>query len=108
MLAWVFFRAENLPSALSILQGLSATAGADFALAPQAILLLAFASLLALFAPNSLEVAGYSADTKTALPTTSRNRVLRSTPLAASATAIMLACGVFVAWKPAVFIYFNF
>ena len=65
---------------------------------------------LALFAPNSLEVAGYVEALDEPLPRQGAGgvRLLRPTPMAAAATAILLVAGLAVAWRPAVFIYFNF
>ena len=108
MIAWVFFRAENVPSALTVIEGLTA-----FTTIPSSAWTLTLAPLtllvLALFAPNSLEITGYSDDLNKPYPTTKAGpKILRATPLAATATAIMLTCGIAVAWKPAVFIYFNF
>ncbi len=114
MLAWVFFRADDLPAAASIIAGLSSPASAGLALDPAILALMAFAAALALFSPNSLEVAGYVEDLRKPFPPAMTpdgapaSKILQPTPLAAAATAIMLASGVIVAWKPAVFIYFNF
>ena len=109
MLAWVFFRADNLDAAFSVLGGLFATGAAAFVIEPAMLVLMAFAAGLALFAPNSLEVAGYTDDLKKPYPLAKpKPGRLRPTPLSATAAAIMLACGVFAAWRPAVFIYFNF
>ena len=110
MIAWLFFRAESLPAAMSLVAGLTAPAMSWAVLDPAIIALMGFAAALALFAPNSLEVAGYAEDLKRPFPGASEGlrHILRPTPLSACATAIMLACGVAVAWEPAVFIYFNF
>ncbi len=110
MLAWVFFRADSLPAAGAVLSGLASFGTPDIALTPALWILMAFAAGLALFAPNSLEVAGYLKQPGATHPPAQGffSRVLKPTPLAAFATAIMLTCGVLVAWRPAVFIYFNF
>ena len=81
-----------------------------FTFAPEVIALMAFAAALALFAPNSLEVAGYAENLGSAFPKPGGRAVkfIQPTPMAATATAIMLVAGLAVAWKPAVFIYFNF
>ena len=107
ILAWVLFRADTLPAAVAVYSGLLdvSLAGVD----PIVITFLAAGGGLALFAPNSLEVAGYSDNLAEPFPRkTPPASQLRPTPLAAFSTAIMLAAGVAVAWKPAVFIYFNF
>ena len=112
-LAWVFFRAETPDAAISIITGLSAISEHGTSIAPDIIGLTLFASIVALFAPNSLEIAGYTARLDKPIPNSMPSQplspaVMRPTPLSAMATAIMLACGIAVAWKPAVFIYFNF
>ena len=110
MAAWLFFRADSLPAALSLIAGFATPAMSWSVLDPAIVALMGFAAILALFAPNSLEVAGYAEDLKQRFPQTTllTRNTLRPTPLAACATAIMLAGGVAVAWEPAVFIYFNF
>jgi hypothetical protein len=109
MVAWVFFRADSLPAAGSILAALGTADAVPFALEPAALVLMAFAAGLALFAPNSLEIAGYTDKLDRPYPPRKAGpRILRPTPLSATAAAIMLACGIFAAWRPAVFIYFNF
>ncbi len=109
MLAWVFFRADSLPTAMSIIAALGAAGPASVGVEPAALALMAVAAGLALFAPNSLEIAGYTANLQRRFPPQEKGLgVLRPTPLSATAAAIMLACGIFAAWRPAVFIYFNF
>jgi D-alanyl-lipoteichoic acid acyltransferase DltB (MBOAT superfamily) len=109
MLAWVFFRSESLPAALRMIAALGAAPGA-LPVSPIILALMGFAALLALFAPNSLEVAGYQEKLSIAFPKPQgfAAKFLQPTPLSALATAILLVGGVAVAWKPAVFIYFNF
>ncbi|MEQ1932158.1 MAG: MBOAT family protein [Parvularculaceae bacterium] len=109
MIAWVFFRSQNLPAAFDMLGALAAAPG-EAPVSPMILTLMAFAAALALFAPNSLEVAGYQEKLSAAFPRPAgfASKFLAPTPLSALATAIMLIGGVAVAWKPAVFIYFNF
>jgi D-alanyl-lipoteichoic acid acyltransferase DltB (MBOAT superfamily) len=109
MIAWVYFRAEDVPAAHAVLAGLSSPIG-QFAPDPFILALMAFAGALALFAPNSLEVAGYVDALNKPFPREAAPgvKILRPTPMAAAATAILLAAGLAVAWRPAVFIYFNF
>jgi D-alanyl-lipoteichoic acid acyltransferase DltB (MBOAT superfamily) len=109
MTAWVYFRADGVPAAHAVLRGLFAPA-ASFAPDPYLLALMAFGACLALFAPNSLAVAGYVEALDGHFPGEGAqgSRILRPTPMAAAATAIMLAAGLAVAWRPAVFIYFNF
>jgi len=109
MLAWVYFRADGVPAAHAIIGGLFSSRG-DIAMRPEIIILMAVGSLIALFAPNSLEVTGYlekSADWK---PTSDQSRpaFFRPTPVGALFTAVLLSAGFIAAWRPAVFIYFNF
>lgn len=109
MIAWVFFRADGLAAAKAVIGGLLEPVGA-FEPDPYVLALMAFAAALALFAPNALDVAGYVEALDKPLPrkTAPGARILRPTPMAATATAIMLAAGLAVAWRPAIFIYFNF
>lgn len=109
VLAWIFFRADGLGAAGTMISAL-AGGPASGAIDPYLAGLLAFASALVLFAPNSLEVAGYveALDKPFPRPDSQAENILRPTPLAAAATAILLAAGLAVAWRPAVFIYFNF
>ena len=113
MLAWVFFRAADLTAATTVISGLTAfgvAGGIDLIIDPALLFVMAFASVIVLFAPNSLDVAGYAQDLRTKFPQTSSPaaKILQPTPLSALSTAIMLTGGILVAWKPAVFIYFNF
>ncbi len=109
MFAWVYFRADSVGAANAVLASL-ADPGGVYAPDPYIIALMAFASALALFSPNSLEVAGYVEALDKPFPREASPgaHLLRPTPLAAAATAIMLAAGLAVAWRPAIFIYFNF
>jgi D-alanyl-lipoteichoic acid acyltransferase DltB (MBOAT superfamily) len=108
-IAWVFFRSTSLEAASEMIAALGRPIG-NPAIDPATLAFVAFAAALALFAPSSLEVAGYADNLSTAFPKpyARASRMLRPTALAASATAIMLAAGLSAAWKPAVFIYFNF
>jgi D-alanyl-lipoteichoic acid acyltransferase DltB (MBOAT superfamily) len=109
MIAWVYFRADSVSTAHAIFGGLAEPVG-PFSPDPYVVALMAFASALALFAPNSLEVAGYvdALDKPFPKEASASARILKPTPMAAAATAIMLAAGIAVAWRPAIFIYFNF
>lgn len=109
MVAWIYFRADGVSAAHAVIGGLFGGAG-DYAPDPFILALIAFGAALALFAPNSLEVAFYVEALDRPFPqkTSGVAGVLRPTPMAAAATAIMLAAGLAVAWRPAVFIYFNF
>ncbi len=108
VIAWVFFRASDMSAAITVLGGLT-RAGA-VSIDPVLIAWMAFAGALALFAPNSLEIAGYREKLDQPFPAESAPgaRLLRPTPFSAAAVAILLAGGIAAAWKPAPFIYFNF
>ena len=110
MLAWIFFRADSVPAALHILGGFGHYGVTEFDLPAVSTLFLAGAASLALFAPNSLEIAGYCDDPSAQIPRHANrvSKIMSPTPMAATATAIMLVCGAALAWKPATFIYFNF
>lgn len=109
VIAWVYFRADGVDAAHRMFGALIDGAG-DYAPDPIILALVAFAAAIALFSPNSLEIAGYeeSPDRLTPQPRSDGRAVLRTTPGAAFATALMLTAGVAAAWKPAVFIYYNF
>jgi D-alanyl-lipoteichoic acid acyltransferase DltB (MBOAT superfamily) len=109
MLAWIFFRSSDLGAAVTIAGGLLADPG-ETAIAPEICALMIFAAGLALFAPSSLEIAGYQEKLSAAFPKPAgfSTRFLQPTPMSALSTAILLIAGLAVAWKPAVFIYFNF
>ncbi len=109
MIAWVYFRADGVAAAHAVIGGLFASSG-EIDLQPEIVLLMIVGSLIALFAPNSLEVTGYlekSSDWKSADDET-RAPFFRPTPVGAVFTAALLAAGFIAAWRPAVFIYFNF
>jgi D-alanyl-lipoteichoic acid acyltransferase DltB (MBOAT superfamily) len=105
--AWIFFRSVDLDAALRMTAALFAAPGTAAASWP-VLALMALAAAIALFAPSSLEVAGYTEKLASAFPKPASPRILQPTPLSALATAVMLVAGVAVAWKPTVFIYFNF
>lgn len=109
MLAWVYFRADGVGAAHRVVSGLWSAGGA-YEADPVILTLMAFASLLALFSPNSLEVAGYPNDKDRPIPEAGARvaRFARLTPGTAFASALLLTAGILAAWRPAVFIYFNF
>ncbi|MEM9015295.1 MAG: MBOAT family O-acyltransferase [Pseudomonadota bacterium] len=112
ILAWVFFRAESIPAAFAVFSSMAGAADASPVLIahPAAYGLMAFAALIALFAPNSLQITGYTDRLDQTLPKLPAidGRIMRPTPLAAMSIAVMLTAGVMAAWQPAIFIYFNF
>ena len=106
--AWVYFRADGLDAAHAVFAGFANPGAA--AIDPFIVALMAVGGAIALFAPNALQVAGYNPDPdqpfgKGRLRATT---MLKPTPLAAASTAVLLCAGLMVAWRPAVFIYFNF
>ena len=109
MLAWVYFRADGVGAAHRVISGLWRQGGAYDA-DPVILTLMAFASLLALFSPNSLEVVGYPNDKDRPIPDAGARmaRFARPTPGTAFASALLLTAGILAAWRPAIFIYFNF
>jgi len=109
MIAWIFFRSETLPAAFSMTAALAGAPG-PLPVSSSILALMAIAACLALFAPNSLEVAGYQEKLSAAFPRPAgfAPKFLQPTPLAALSAAILLVGGLAAAWKPAVFIYFNF
>ena len=110
MIAWIFFRAESPAAGIEIMTALTSITGDLSVIAPEVLVLMIFASAVALFAPNSLEIAGYTQRLDEPLPVQAPalRAIMRPTPISALASAIMLGCGIAVAWKPAVFLYFNF
>lgn len=109
MIAWVFFRAESVPAALNILGSLGTPSSGEATIDAALLILLGMAAAIALWAPNSLDIAGYSDDLQKPFPRPeTHRRLLQPTALSATAAAVMLTCGIFAAWQPAVFIYFNF
>jgi alginate O-acetyltransferase complex protein AlgI len=120
MLAWVFFRAKSVSAALDVLNSiLTARAGADGIRALDVLDygLLVVGAGIALFASNTQEIFGYSAD-PSALPVTpkyaffpAQGSSLAMDGISAAAAALLgvLAAGVLASlWRPAIFIYFNF
>ncbi len=109
MFAWIFFRADGLDAANAVISGLFSAAG-DYDLNAEILGLMFVAAFVALFAKDSLEIAGYAEALDRPYPPTlqSAPMVLRPTPAVALATAALLAAGLIAAWRPAVFIYYNF
>ncbi|NWG70420.1 MAG: MBOAT family protein [Parvularculaceae bacterium] len=109
MIAWIFFRSETLPAAFGMTASLVGAPG-PLPVSGSILALMALAAGLALFAPNSLEIAGYQEKLSAAFPRPAgfAPKFLQPTPLAALSAAILLVGGLAAAWKPAVFIYFNF
>jgi len=110
MIAWVYFRADSINAAHTVLAGFTHLAPSTAEFDPFIICLMMVGTGLALFAPNALELIGYSSDNNQQLGVTiSKNfEFMRPSPISAMMTALMLSAGIAVAWRPAIFIYFNF
>lgn len=118
--SWVYFRSPSVDAAHTVFAGLLGTGLGDISLSSppaltdytvpvQIYLFMGFASLIALFAPNSLEITGYKENWKEPLPNLSGPAPrMELTPSAALTTAILFTGGLAVAWQPSIFIYFNF
>ncbi|NWG46221.1 MAG: MBOAT family protein [Alphaproteobacteria bacterium] len=127
-LAWVFFRAESVGGALTLLSGM--TGGAPGEAAPSYgmadLLMVALAALLAFRAPPILRLIAYDPHPDRPL---ARPRWLLGPPAAqgagfaaerggvllpaasvpvAIASGMMLALVIALIWRPQIFIYFNF
>jgi len=123
VVAWVFFRAGNLDSALSVLAAMSGLAGslpASFAdltvqIDRQAVATIAALLVIAWFAPNTqqfmqdfMNIDGaprYRFDAATRLTGWLR---WRPTPAFAVALAVLSAYTVMSLWQPSEFIYYQF
>jgi len=123
MFAWVFFRAENLDAALSVLASLTGLAGnAPASLSgflgqidkPAAVLVAALLSI-ALFAPNTQQFMGefmnvdgapkYRAESEKPLARWLRWRL---GPAYAIGLALLTAITIMSLWQPSEFIYYQF
>jgi len=131
MVAWVFFRAKTVGGALTLLQAMfgggavggavgsavSGAAGSAAAFAPALLFWIVLGATLALFAPNTQQLARYTARLGEPLRLAAGPALaaLRARPpaFAASPAVAVLAGLVFAAafaqlWRPTIFIYFNF
>ena len=106
VIAWVFFRADNMPAALNVLSKMADPSHIALGRAEMvfALLILGYAAI-AWFAPNTQEIMGYD----------HRNRKvgehldgMRMRPLLLYASAAMLAFGILGIQQHSEFIYFRF
>jgi alginate O-acetyltransferase complex protein AlgI len=106
VVAWVFFRADNLPAAISLLSKMAdptTTAFGRLEIA-QAVFIAVYAAI-AWFAPNTQTIMGYDHQNRTV------GQVLRTwqmRPLFIYATAAVLAFGILGIQQHSEFIYFRF
>ena len=110
MIAWIYFRADTLGAANSIIAGFTSLSGPEQTFDPFILILMGVASLMALFAPSALEITGYIKTSAKEGIISFSNKVahLARGPVGAFATALLLTAGIAVAWRPAIFIYYNF
>jgi D-alanyl-lipoteichoic acid acyltransferase DltB (MBOAT superfamily) len=109
MFAWIFFRADGLDAAATMIVALFSPIG-DYQVNRMIFFLIATGVLIALFSRDSLDIVGYvdALDRPFPPPAQSTAPFLRLTPMTALATAVLLAAGFLAAWRPAAFIYYNF
>ncbi len=109
---WVIFRAEGTDAAFGIWHSMVAGDwGLGLGVPGIAIDHLVVAALIALFAPDTLDLVGYTDNRQVPWPPQPENPVqprLRPSPAGAAIAGLCLAAALAVAWKPAIFIYFNF
>lgn len=116
MLAWVFFRAQTVTGAMAVLASMASLGPHTDALpgwSPLDVLFLVSAASIALLAPNTQQIFGYSPELH--VPLDAPGLVpTRDTRIPASSLQVPLVFGVLFAavvaciWRPATFIYFNF
>ena len=115
IVAWVFFRAADLPTAIRLLQGLvgyngfGTIGGAQLA-SWEGLAVTAGLFALALAAPNSQQIVR---DFKPGLgaivpPDRFKGIVLRPTALWATAMAVLLLVAILNLWTPSEFLYYRF
>jgi alginate O-acetyltransferase complex protein AlgI len=106
VVAWVFFRADSMAQALSILSKMAdptriVFGGAEIAKAA----LIALYALIAWHAPNTQEIMGYDHRNRTV---GEHLRTVRTRPAFLYASAVVLACGILGIRQHSEFIYFRF
>jgi alginate O-acetyltransferase complex protein AlgI len=106
VIAWVFFRAPDMPTALSVLSKMTDPANIAFGRVEMVYaLFVAIYAALAWFAPNTQEIMGY--DHKNRI-VGENLRAQRMRPLFLYATAAVLAFGILGIQQHSEFIYFRF
>jgi alginate O-acetyltransferase complex protein AlgI len=106
VIAWVFFRAPDMPTALSVLSKMGDPSNIAFGRVELVYaLFVAIYAALAWFAPNTQEIMGY--DHKNRI-VGENLRAQRMRPLFLYATAAVLAFGILGIQQHSEFIYFRF
>ena len=106
VLAWVFFRADNLTSALNILSTMTDPVNVVLGRGEigRGVIILIYA-LLALFAPNTQEIMGYDHERRVV---GEKLGTLRLRPLFLYVSGALLAFGILGIQQHSEFIYFRF
>jgi D-alanyl-lipoteichoic acid acyltransferase DltB (MBOAT superfamily) len=106
VIAWVFFRATDMPTALSVLSKMADPSNIAFGRVEMVdALFVAIYAALAWFAPNTQEIMGYDHENRTV---GENLRAQRMKPLFLYATATVLAFGILGTQQHSEFIYFRF
>jgi alginate O-acetyltransferase complex protein AlgI len=106
VIAWVFFRAADMATALAVLSKMADPANIAFGRVEMVYaLLVAIYAALAWFAPNTQEIMGYDHKNRTV---GENLRAQRMRPLFLYATAAVLAFGILGIQQHSEFIYFRF
>ena len=106
VIAWVFFRAPDIATALSVISKMTNPGNVAFGRAEMlyALLIMVYAALV-WFAPNTQEIMGYDHEKRTV---GERLQAQRMRPLFLYATAAVLAFGILGIQQHSEFIYFRF
>jgi D-alanyl-lipoteichoic acid acyltransferase DltB (MBOAT superfamily) len=106
VIAWVFFRADSIDTALYVLSKMADPTNIAFGKGEMAYaLLVAVYAMVAWFAPNTQEIMGYDHANRTVAE---KLRGLRMRPLFLYATAAVFAFGILGIQQHSEFIYFRF
>ena len=106
VIAWVFFRAPDMTTALAVLSKMADPTNVAFGRVEMAYaLFVAIYAALAWFAPNTQEIMGYDHENRTV---GENLRAQRMRPLFLYATAAVLAFGILGIQQHSEFIYFRF
>jgi D-alanyl-lipoteichoic acid acyltransferase DltB (MBOAT superfamily) len=106
VIAWIFFRAPDMPTALSVLSKMADPSNIAFGRVEMVYaLFVGVYAALAWFAPNTQEIMGYDHKNRTV---GENLRAQRMRPLFLYATAAVLAFGILGIRQHSEFIYFRF
>ena len=106
VIAWVFFRAPDMPTALSVLSKMADPSNIAFGRVEMVYaLFVAVYAALAWFAPNTQQIMGYDHENRSV---GENLRAQRMRPLFLYATAAVLAFGILGIQQHSEFIYFRF